>query len=173
MDHLETSVADDRQRLATEAAVSSPKIQRTTQKPLLTISQAHEAQWFAPKVYTYKKKVVSTTRAVTMRVDQFGNVSRIRPHPIKPSELTGWVITHVDPPISNASTAPAPKDQAFATPASANTTATRKVYTIEHLTAIGKTGAVPPPSHATLITMGLTGCLKALGEIKVRDREQG
>ena len=104
---------------------------------ILTDSQAQRVQHLVPKVYTYKMKIPSATRALTMRVDQFGNIYRLRTLAIKPSELTGWVVTHSDLPIADAKTASAVKDlpenatqaaeKTSATPNSPSTTVARQV----------------------------------------------
>jgi len=100
---------------------------------MLTDYQAQGTQHLAPKVYTYKKKTASATKALTMREDQFGNVSRIRTQTIRPSELTGWVVTHTDPPITDTETASAAKGL----PADTTQPA-------------GKTSATPSPSSITI-----------------------
>jgi hypothetical protein len=117
-------------------------------------------------------------------VDQFGTTSHFRPHTVKPSTLTGWVITHVDTPITHATMTSTPKDmpealtqsaeKTSATPNSSSSTIARRVYSIKHLEAIGKAVTGPRPSHATLLKMGLIECLKPLGKItrKTSDEER-
>jgi hypothetical protein len=143
---------------------------------LLTILQARQAQRLAPKIYTYKKKIISTTRAVTIRVDQFGVISQIRPFNVKPSEVTGWVITRTDPSFA----APAPEhlpgkitlpaEKTSTKPTLSNTTIARRVYSIESLKTIGKTVTETLPSDITSDLpfnhkLGLIGCLKAVSKI--------
>jgi hypothetical protein len=150
---------------------------------LLTILQARQARCLAPKIYTYKKKIISTTRAVTIRVDQFGGISQIRPFQIKPSEVTGWVITRTDPPfvaptpehLPEKNTLPAEKTLTSPTPSS--TTIARRVYSIESLKTIGKTVTETLSSDITSDLpfnhkLGLIGCLKAIGKITRKIRAE-
>lgn len=148
--------------------------QRNTQNALLTILQVRHAQRLAPKVYTYKKRVISATRAVIMRVDQSGGISQLRPYTIKPSELTGWVVTRTGPPISAATTASPPTELPKITTlpdvktstnvTSSDTTVTKRTYSIEQLKTLGKTDTGPPHSHTTLSPGSCSiGCLKAFG----------
>jgi hypothetical protein len=145
--------------------------------------QARQAQCFAPKIYTYKKKIISTTRAVTIRMDQFGGISQIRPFNIKPSEVTGWVITRTDPPFA----APAPEnlpekttlpaEKTSISPNPSSTTVAKRVYSIESLKTIGKTVTETLPSDITSDLpfnhkLGLIGCLKAIGRITRKIRAE-
>jgi hypothetical protein len=150
---------------------------------LLTSLQARQALRRAPKIYTYKERIISTTRAVTIRVDQFGIVSQIRPFNVKPSEVTGWVITRTDPPFA----APAPEhlpgkitlpaEKTSTNPTLSNTTIARRVYSNESLKTIGKTVTETLPSDITSDLpfnhkLGLIGCLKAIGKITRKIRAE-
>lgn len=145
--------------------------------------QARQALRRAPKIYTYKERIISTTRAVTIRVDQFGVISQIRPFNVKPSEVTGWVITRTDPPFA----APAPEhlpgkitlpaEKTSTNPTLSNTTIARRVYSIESLKTIGKTVTETLPSDITSDLpfnhkLGLIGCLKAIGKITRKIRAE-
>jgi hypothetical protein len=130
---------------------------------ILTDSQAQRVQHLVPKVYTYKMKIPSATRALTMRVDQFGNISRLRTLAIKPSELTGWVVTHSDLPIADAKTASAVKDlpenatqaaeKTSATLTSPSTTVARQVCSVERPKDPGNTSATPTSSSNVILTL--------------------
>jgi hypothetical protein len=150
---------------------------------LLTSLQARQALRRAPKIYTYKERIISTTRAVTIRVDQFGVISQIRPFNVKPSEVTGWVITRTDPPFA----APAPEhlpgkitlpaEKTSTNPTLSNTTIARRVYSNESLKTIGKTVTETLPSDITSDLpfnhkLGLIGCLKAIGKITRKTRAE-
>jgi hypothetical protein len=124
-----------------------------------------------------------TNRAVTIRVDQFGGVSQIRPFNIKPSEVTGRVVTRTDPPFAAPArehlpekiTLPAEKTPTSPTPSS--TTVVRRVYSIESLKTIGKTVTETLPSDITSDLpfnhkLGLIGCLKAIGKITRKIRAE-
>jgi len=145
--------------------------------------QARQALRRAPKIYTYKERIISTTRAVTIRVDQFGVISQIRPFNVKSSEVTGWVITRTDPPFA----APAPEhlpgkitlpaEKTSTNPTLSNTTIARRVYSIESLKTIGKTVTETLPSDITSDLpfnhkLGLIGCLKAIGKITRKIRAE-
>jgi hypothetical protein len=145
--------------------------------------QTRQALRRAPKIYTYKERIISTTRAVTIRVDQFGVISQIRPFNVKPSEVTGWVVTRTDPPFA----APAPEhlpgkitlsaEKTSTNPTLSNTTIARLVYSIESLKTIGKTVTETLPSDITSDLpfnhkLGLIGCLKAIGKITRRIRAE-
>lgn len=145
--------------------------------------QARQALRRAPKIYTYKESIISTTRAVTIRVDQFGVISQIRPFNVKPSEVTGWVITRTDPPFA----APAPEhlpgkitlpaEKTSTNPTLSNTTIARRVYFNESLKTIGKTVTETLPSDITSDLpfnhkLGLIGCLKAIGKITRKIRAE-
>ena len=150
---------------------------------MLTSLQARQALRRAPKIYTYKERIISTTRAVTIRVDQFGVISQIRPFNVKPSEVTGWVITRTDPPFA----APAPEhlpgkitlpaEKTSTNPTLSNTTIARRVYFNESLKTIGKTVTETLPSDITSDLpfnhkLGLIGCLKAIGKITRKIRAE-
>jgi hypothetical protein len=130
---------------------------------ILTDSQAQRVQHLVPKVYTYRMKIPSATKALTMRVDQFGNISRLRTLAIKPSELTGWMVTHSDLPIADARTASAVKDlpenanqaaeKTSATPTSPSTTVTRQVHSVERPKDPGNASATPTSSSNVILTL--------------------
>jgi hypothetical protein len=102
-------------------------------------------------------------------VDQFGSISQIRSQTIQPSELTGWVVTHSNLPVTDATTASSaeglpetltkPADIIPAT--SPSTTISRHVYSIKCLKDLGSTAIVSAPLSITLgPKVHSIGCLK-------------